>query len=52
MIIEWYDKKSRIANQRVHARTVLFGKNYFWLTDTDGTWYLLREGEDGNPSFV
>lgn len=29
--------------------TWLFGKEYYWLRDVDGTIYLAHVGEDGLP---
>lgn len=52
MIVEQYNpNKSSYAGQRLHYRTVHFGKEYFWLTDIDGTWYMVPMGEDGKPDF-
>lgn len=51
MITEIYNSKSKVFNQRLRARTELFDKTYYWLTDNDGTWYLLPD-KDGKPEFV
>lgn len=37
--------------QKVLYETVLFGKNYFWMVDGDGTTYLAKKGDDGLPDF-
>lgn len=29
-----------------------WGKMYVWMEDTDGTTYMTRVDEDGNPKFV
>ena len=34
--------------QKVQFRTTLFGKDYFWMQDGDGTVYLAKE-KDGLP---
>ena len=34
------------------AVTQLFGKNYYWMKDGDGTLYLAHMNEDGEPSFL
>ena len=39
---KWY-------NQKVLFFTELFGKPYYWMEDGDGTIYLAKCGEDGNP---
>lgn len=36
-------------NQRVEFLTMLFGKEYYWMRDGDGTIYLARVGKDGLP---
>ncbi len=38
-------------NQKILSLTVLFGKEYYWMQDTDGTIYLMRVGEDSLPVF-
>ena len=37
--------------QKVLFHTVLFGKDYFWMQDRDGTIYLVRMDENGLPDF-
>lgn len=37
--------------QKVLGLTELFGKDYYWMQDRDGTIYLVKVGEDGLPSF-
>ena len=37
--------------QKVLALTILFGKQYFWMQDIEGTVYLAKVGADGNPDF-
>lgn len=36
-------------NQKVLFRTELFGREYYWLQDTDDTIYLAKMDENGNP---
>ena len=36
--------------QKVDLLTVLFGKEYYWLRDGDGTVYLAKVGKDGLPN--
>ena len=43
---------SRWHNQRVEFLTSLFGKEYYWMRDGDGTVYLARVGKDGNPELL
>lgn len=45
-------KKVIWHNQEVMFETVLFGKNYFWMKDTDGTTYLAKVDKDGNPDLT
>lgn len=52
MITEFYKSGSYFASQRLRARTELFGKEYYWLTDIDNTWYLLPVGPDDKPVFA
>lgn len=43
--------KSEYMGQKVLFKTWLYGKDYVWLQDGDGTIYLVRLGEDGLPEF-
>lgn len=53
MIVEAYNpNKSGIAGQKLLYKTILFGKEYYWLQDIDSTIYLLPVGEDGKPVFA
>lgn len=36
-------------SQKVLFHTVLFGKEYYWMEDVDGTIHLVRCDEQGNP---
>lgn len=42
-------KKVKYYTQTVLFQTNLFGKDYFWMQDVDGTIYLLKAkaGQDG-----
>lgn len=42
--------KATYFGQRVLFATNLFGKDYFWMQDGDGTVYLAKE-TDGLPDF-
>lgn len=42
-------KPFRYFTQTVLFKTHLFGKDYFWMEDVDGTTYLVHENEDGLP---
>lgn len=48
MITEYY-KDNNWHHQRITARTELAGKEYYWMRDTDGTNYLAKIDEHGNP---
>lgn len=39
-------------NQKILFRTNLFGKEYYWMEDYEGTTYLVKSGEDGLPDFT
>ena len=39
-------------SQRVEFLTFLFGKEYYWMRDGDGTVYLARVGKNGNPELL
>ena len=45
-------KPFRYLTQTVLFKTHLFGKDYFWMKDTDGTHYLVHEDENGLPDFA
>lgn len=49
MITAYYKTGAMFATQRIRAHTVLFGREYYWMEDVDGTWYLLPVGQDGEP---
>lgn len=51
MITEFY-KNSTYLTQKITARTELAGKEYFWMRDLDGTDYLAKIDENGNPDFT
>lgn len=38
--------------QKVLFYTELFGKEYYWMQDIDGTIYLARVGKDGFPDLT
>ena len=40
---------SEWMGQKVQFMTVLFGKEYYWLRDGDGTVYLAKVGKNGLP---
>jgi hypothetical protein len=42
-------KPFKYFTQTVLFKTHLFGKDYFWMEDVDGTTYLAHESEDGLP---
>lgn len=42
--------KQTYMGQEILFRTHLFGKDYFWMKDGDGTVYLVKE-KDGIPDF-
>jgi hypothetical protein len=42
-------KKVYWHTQEVLFQTHLFGKDYFWMKDGDGTVYLAKIDENGNP---
>lgn len=42
-------KKQKWFTQTVLFKTHLFGKDYFWMQDVDGTVYLAKVDENGNP---
>ena len=44
-------KKNMYLTQEILFETNLFGKEYFWMKDIDGTVYLVKKGEDGTPVF-
>lgn len=44
-------KKQMYLTQEILFQTHLFGKDYVWMKDIDGTIYLTKLGEDGAPSF-
>jgi hypothetical protein len=44
-------KGTTYAGQKILFVTELFGKEYFWMEDGDGTIYLVKLGEDGLPDF-
>lgn len=44
-------KKELYHGQEILFRTNLYGKDYFWMKDIEGTIYLVRMGEDGLPDF-
>jgi len=50
MIVESYKSGTTVWNQKVKYKTVLFGKQYFWMQDVDGTLYLLPSKDD-QPDF-
>ena len=39
----------KYLGQTILFRTHLYGKDYFWMRDGDGTHYLCRIGENGFP---
>lgn len=39
-------------NQKILYSTMLFGKQYYWMQDGDGTVYLAHINEDGTPDFA
>jgi hypothetical protein len=43
---------SHWGSQKITFVTNLFGKDYYWMRDTDGTDYLAKIGPDGNPVFA
>lgn len=43
--------KVKYFSQEVLAKTELFGKEYYWMKDVDGTIYLVGTDENGNPVF-
>lgn len=45
-------KKVMWFSQEVLNETYLFGKLYFWMKDVDGTIYLVRKDENGNPDLT
>lgn len=45
-------KKNMWFSQEVLFKTFLFGKEYFWMKDIDGTVYLAKVGADGNPDLT
>lgn len=51
MIVEYY-KDLKFMSQKVICKTELFGKNYYYMKDVDGTIYLVGMDEDGNPKFA
>jgi hypothetical protein len=44
-------KKQFYLGQEILASTVLFGKEYYWMKDGDGTIYLVKIGPTGEPDF-
>lgn len=42
--------KGTFAGQKITYSSFLFGKNYFWMQDGDGTIYLAKN-VDGKPDF-
>jgi len=44
-------KTQYYMGQKILFLTTLFGKEYFWMQDMDGTTYLARVGKDGFPDF-
>ena len=38
--------------QTILFRTHLFGKDYYWMRDGDGTHYLSHIGDDGLPDLA
>lgn len=48
MITDFY-RKNEWHNQRILSKTLLFGREYYWMRDTDGTHYLSKIDEAGNP---
>ena len=52
MLTHRYKTGTRLAGQKVLFRTNIWGKDYFWMEDGDGTIYLTPEDENGQPSFL
>lgn len=44
--------KATYMGQKILFQTVLFGKSYYWMEDGDGTTYLAKVGENGEPVFI
>ena len=44
--------KATYMGQKILFRTVLFGKDYYWMEDGDGVVYLAKVGENNEPVFV
>lgn len=42
-------KKTKFLTQTILYKTVLFGKEYYWMQDIDGTIYLTTITERGTP---
>lgn len=38
--------------QKMIALTELFGREYYWMEDTDGTLWLAQVDENGNPDLT
>jgi len=51
MITEYY-KDLDFMGQKVICKTELFGKEYYYMRDHDGSVYLVRIGENGYPDFT
>lgn len=43
--------KGSVAGQKILFKTSLFGKDYFWMEDVDGTTYLTKSTDD-QPDFT
>lgn len=43
--------KVKYFSQEVLSKTFLFGKIYYWMKDVDGTIYLVKSDNEGNPVF-
>jgi hypothetical protein len=52
MILGYYKDSERHMGQKMLAATELFGRQYYWMQDGDGTTYLVPVGEDGRPDFT
>lgn len=44
--------KTFYYTQEILFRTILFGKEYYWMKDVDGTIYLAPIDEKGNPALT